>query len=138
MKGQEIKELVKERYGKVASKNHSCCDFGSVHNQEIDFTERISKKIGYTDEDIGSVPEESNLGLGCGNPIALASLKEGDVVLDLGKGHGISTLWLYQCGIQHEFRSAHAPDMVELKVYRPVRCRVRRDRLFFARRESES
>ena len=88
MKGKEIKQLVKERYGKVASRNHSCCDLGSVQNQEIDFTERISKKIGYTDEDIGSVPEESNLGLGCGNPIALASLKEGDVVLDLGSGAG--------------------------------------------------
>ena len=88
MKGKEIKKLVKERYGKVASRNHSCCDLGTVHNQEIDFTERISKKIGYTDEDIGSVPEESNLGLGCGNPIALASLKEGDVVLDLGSGAG--------------------------------------------------
>lgn len=88
MKGKETKQLVKERYGKVASRNHSCCDLGSVQNQEIDFTERISKKIGYTDEDIGSVPEESNLGLGCGNPIALASLKEGDVVVDLGSGAG--------------------------------------------------
>ena len=44
--------------------------------------------MGYTDEDIGSVPEEAKSGLGCGNPIALASLKEGDVVLDLGSGAG--------------------------------------------------
>ena len=88
MKGKEIKQLVKEGYGKVATKNHSCCDLGSVHTQKIDFAEKISKKIGYTDEDIGSVPEESNLGLGCGNPIALASLKEGDIVLDLGAGAG--------------------------------------------------
>ena len=88
MKGEEIKKLVKEGYGKVARKKHSCCDFGSVHNQKIDFTEKISKKMGYTDEDIVSVPEESNLGLGCGNPIALASLKEGDIVLDLGSGAG--------------------------------------------------
>jgi SAM-dependent methyltransferase len=88
MKGKEIKQLVKEGYGKVATKNHSCCDLGSVHTQKIDFAEKISKKIGYTDEDIGSVPEESNLGLGCGNPIALASLKEGDIVLDLGSGAG--------------------------------------------------
>jgi len=88
MKGEEIKKLVKEGYGKVVSKKHSCCDLGSVHSQKIDFTEKISKKIGYTDEDIGSVPEESNLGLGCGNPLALASLKEGDSVLDLGSGAG--------------------------------------------------
>lgn len=88
MKGEEIKKLVKEGYGKVASKKHSCCDFGNMHTQKIDFAEKISKKMGYTDEDIGSVPEEANLGLGCGNPTALASLKEGDVVLDLGSGAG--------------------------------------------------
>ena len=88
MKGKEIKQLVKDSYGKVASKKHSCCDLGNVHSQKKDFTEKISKTIGYTDDDIGSVPEESNLGLGCGNPIALASLKEGDIVLDLGSGAG--------------------------------------------------
>ena len=48
----------------------------------------ISKTIGYTDTDVDSVPEGANLGLGCGNPIALASLKEGEVVLDLGSGAG--------------------------------------------------
>ena len=88
MQGKEIKKLVKEGYGKVASRKHSCCDLGNVHAQKVDFADKISKKIGYTDEDIGSVPEESNLGLGCGNPIALASLKEGDIVLDLGSGAG--------------------------------------------------
>ena len=88
MKREEIKKLVQEGYGKVASKKHSCCDLGNMHTQKIDFAEKISKKMGYTDEDIGSVPEEANLGLGCGNPIALASLKEGDVVLDLGSGAG--------------------------------------------------
>jgi len=88
MKEEEIKKLVKEGYGKVASKKHSCCDLGGVHSQKKDFTEKISKKIGYSDNDMGSVPEESNLGLGCGNPIALASLREGDSVLDLGSGAG--------------------------------------------------
>jgi len=88
MKEEEIKKLVKEGYGKVASKKHSCCDPESVHSQKNDFTEKISKKIGYTDKDMSSVPEESNLGLGCGNPIALASLEEGDIVLDLGSGAG--------------------------------------------------
>ncbi len=45
-------------------------------------------KIGYTEEDISNVPVESNMGLGCGNPIAIASLKKGEVVLDLGSGGG--------------------------------------------------
>ena len=50
--------------------------------------ESISKNIGYSEQDINSVPDGSNLGLGCGNPIALASLKKGEVVLDLGSGAG--------------------------------------------------
>ena len=50
--------------------------------------ENISKKIGYSDADLNAVPEGANLGLGCGNPIALASLKKGEVVLDLGSGGG--------------------------------------------------
>jgi SAM-dependent methyltransferase len=58
----------------------SCCGSSEV--------EDISKKVGYQDMDLNSVPEGANLGLGCGNPVALASLKEGDVVLDLGSGAG--------------------------------------------------
>lgn len=50
--------------------------------------ETLSKNIGYTDEDLKAVPEGANLGLGCGNPIALASLKKGEIVLDLGSGAG--------------------------------------------------
>jgi ubiquinone/menaquinone biosynthesis C-methylase UbiE len=48
----------------------------------------ISKGVGYSDQDLASVPEGANLGLGCGNPVALASLSEGEVVLDLGSGAG--------------------------------------------------
>ena len=51
--------------------------------------EEISKKIGYAEEELRSVPEDSNLGLGCGNPVAFASLKEGETVLDLGSGAGL-------------------------------------------------
>jgi len=49
----------------------------------------FSKVIGYKDEELGEIPDGANLGLGCGNPTALASLKEGEVVLDLGSGGGI-------------------------------------------------
>jgi SAM-dependent methyltransferase len=48
----------------------------------------MSKMIGYTEEELNEVPEGANLGLGCGNPVALASLKEGEIVLDLGSGAG--------------------------------------------------
>jgi SAM-dependent methyltransferase len=48
-----------------------------------------SEKIGYTNEELGSVPESANLGLGCGNPVALLSLVEGETVLDLGSGAGL-------------------------------------------------
>lgn len=48
----------------------------------------IGRKIGYAESDIAAVPEGANLGLGCGNPIALASLQEGETVLDLGSGAG--------------------------------------------------
>ena len=53
-----------------------------------DLTKTISKSVGYTDEDLNAAPEGANLGLGCGNPVALASLKEGEVVVDLGSGAG--------------------------------------------------
>jgi ubiquinone/menaquinone biosynthesis C-methylase UbiE len=49
----------------------------------------ISKALGYTDEELQSVPEGANLGLGCGNPVAFAAIKEGDTVLDLGSGAGV-------------------------------------------------
>ncbi|MFC2024617.1 methyltransferase domain-containing protein [Chloroflexota bacterium] len=51
-------------------------------------TESISKQIGYTEEELQTVPEGANLGLGCGNPVAMASLEEGETVLDLGSGAG--------------------------------------------------
>ena len=50
--------------------------------------EDISKVVGYSDEEMSVAPEGANLGLGCGNPVAIASLKEGEVVLDLGSGGG--------------------------------------------------
>src|SRR4030042_860686 len=88
MKEAEIKKVVREGYGKVAQQERSGCAPASSCCGNKDLVQDISKKIGYSDEELKVVPEGSNLGLGCGNPVALASLKEGEVVLDLGSGAG--------------------------------------------------
>jgi arsenite methyltransferase len=89
MQSHEIKENVRRGYAKIAIGEGSCCGTGSTccgNNSRVD---EISKGIGYSDEEVNAVPEGANLGLGCGNPTALASLKEGETVLDLGSGAGI-------------------------------------------------
>ncbi|MBT6956224.1 arsenite methyltransferase [archaeon] len=84
----DVKETVKEGYAKIASSggcSNSCgCSLG---NANLKLNDEISKSIGYSDEEINNVPE-ANLGLGCGNPIALGNMKEGQTVLDLGSGAG--------------------------------------------------
>jgi len=84
----EIKKIVREGYAKVARKGSSCCAPASSCCGGADLARDISKKMGYADAEMASVPEGANLGLGCGNPVALASLKEGETVLDLGAGAG--------------------------------------------------
>jgi arsenite methyltransferase len=88
MKKEEVRKVVREGYTQVARSGSSCCVPQSPCCGAANAAADISKKIGYTDEDMQSVPEGANLGLGCGNPVALASLKEGDIVLDLGSGAG--------------------------------------------------
>jgi arsenite methyltransferase len=89
MKDEKIKKIVREGYAKVAKKETSCCVAAQAPcSCSMPISEEISKKIGYSEEDINSVPEGANLGFGCGNPVALASLKEGETVLDLGSGGG--------------------------------------------------
>ncbi len=87
MRPDKVKEVVKSRYAKVALQNIPCCGPGQSCCGCPD-AQALSKKVGYDDTDINSVPEGANLGLGCGNPVALATLKAGDVVLDLGSGAG--------------------------------------------------
>lgn len=81
MKNRDIKKIVRDSYGKVAKQNSSCCGGCGP-------TPDISQKIGYSNEELTTVPQGANLGLGCGNPVAIASLKEGEMVLDLGSGAG--------------------------------------------------
>ncbi len=89
MDDEKIKKAVREGYAQVAKKSGSgCCGPAKSSCCGGSSTEQISKGIGYSDQELSSVPNESNLGLGCGNPIALASLKPGETVLDLGSGAG--------------------------------------------------
>ncbi|NIX57464.1 MAG: arsenite S-adenosylmethyltransferase, partial [candidate division Zixibacteria bacterium] len=88
MEKEEIKKVVREGYAKIAKQESSCCVPANSCCGSTDLAQDISKSIGYTEEELKAVPEGANLGLGCGNPVALASLKEGETVLDLGSGAG--------------------------------------------------
>ncbi len=104
---EDIRQAVRERYGQVARSGAissiagpetsccgqsgpsaenasaaSCCDGQEITSQQL------STLMGYSKEDIESAPEGANMGLGCGNPVALASLKPGETVVDLGSGGG--------------------------------------------------
>ncbi len=87
MKEREIKRAVRDGYARIAKRATSYYDSGSCCGC-ADLPEEISKRLGYTDEEIQAAPPGSNLGLGCGNPVALASIKEGEIVLDMGSGAG--------------------------------------------------
>lgn len=84
MSGREVKEHVKKVYGEIAQNQGSCgCGCGGPSSNDTNI------RIGYSEEDLKNIPEDSTMGLGCGNPVAIAGLQEGETVLDLGSGGGI-------------------------------------------------
>jgi SAM-dependent methyltransferase len=83
----DIKKIVKKEYGQIA-KTSAQCGCGSCGCSSNMTVQKQSGEMGYSEDEMTVVPDGSNLGLGCGNPTAIASLKEGDVVLDLGSGAG--------------------------------------------------
>jgi SAM-dependent methyltransferase len=89
---KEIKKFVKDRYAKIASKGESCCPSCAC---PADLVEQ-AKSVGYSEQEIRSVPEAAVMGLGCGNPTALAELKEGETVVDLGSGGGLDAFLVAQ------------------------------------------
>lgn len=84
----EIRETVRKKYASVAIGANKCCCGGPSSCCSSSSAVQISEAIGYSQEQMASVPEGANLGLGCGNPVALASLREGETVVDLGSGAG--------------------------------------------------
>jgi arsenite methyltransferase len=90
MENQNFQENVKSGYADIVKRNtkksiipnlFKCCDPKEIANE-------IGKKIGYSEEELKNVPQDANLGIGCGNPTALASIKKGETILDLGSGAG--------------------------------------------------
>lgn len=92
LKNDEIRVAVRENYGKVAtSKNSACgCSTSSCCETAAN-AEDVSVVLGYSEENVSSVPEGANMGLGCGNPQAIANMKAGETVLDLGSGGGFDS-----------------------------------------------
>ncbi len=80
----DIQEVVKKAYGKIAQKESGCGCGTTCHTDAKAF----AKSLGYSEDDLSDIPRESNLALSCGNPIMIADLKEGETVLDLGSGAG--------------------------------------------------
>jgi arsenite methyltransferase len=78
---EAIRSAVREGYAKVATTGIPCC--GPACSSQA-----TGRHVGYTDEEMNAVPDGANLGLGCGNPTAIASLQEGETVIDLGSGGG--------------------------------------------------
>jgi len=86
-KQEEVRNHIRNEYAKIARKERKvaagCC--GGYDEESIGV---ISKRLGYSEKDFFDAPFDANMGLGCGNPVAIANLKEGETVIDLGSGGG--------------------------------------------------
>ncbi len=93
MSDEEIRKAVREGYGQRARGEGGCCEPGAVSSccggAEVDPDKAASMMVGYKAEELENLPKGANLGLGCGNPVSIASLEEGMTVLDLGSGPGM-------------------------------------------------
>jgi len=84
---RDVREVVRQEYGKIAREGGSCCGSSSCCGGPA--AASVAAIVGYEAAELKDLPEGTNLGLSCGNPTALASLREGEVVLDLGAGAGL-------------------------------------------------
>jgi SAM-dependent methyltransferase len=87
---EQVREHVRSGYAKIANQDQEsgCCSGTSCCGSDALSSEKLATQIGYTAEELRLLPEGANMGLSCGNPTFLASLKPGEVVLDLGSGGG--------------------------------------------------
>lgn len=103
MKDEEIKEVVRKTYGKIAEAEDSCgcwhpsaseapsCCGPEASTEASSTAAGASARLGYSVEELESAPAGANMGLGCGNPQAIAALKLGETVVDLGSGGGFDS-----------------------------------------------
>ncbi|MCL1915506.1 MAG: arsenite methyltransferase [Desulfovibrionaceae bacterium] len=93
LKIQTVKETIRVGYAAIATEQHSsCCSSRCCGNAD---PTRLAQAVGYDAESLASLPDGANMGLSCGNPIAIAALQEGQIVLDLGSGGGFD---VFQAG----------------------------------------
>lgn len=103
MDAADIKQMVRDRYGSIAAASNSCCAPAATTSccaptatasccaPHTD-ADAQSSRLGYSDAELQAVPEGANLGLGCGNPQAIAALRPGETLIDLGSGAGFDCL----------------------------------------------
>ena len=84
---KDVRNVVRQEYGKIAREGGSCCGPSSCCGGPP--AASVAAAVGYDQAELKDLPEGANMGLSCGNPTALASLREGEVVLDLGAGAGL-------------------------------------------------
>jgi arsenite methyltransferase len=87
-KTESVREKVRKGYAAIAEKNLSCCSGTSCCGSSPVESDKLAQTVGYAEEELNVVPDGANMGLSCGNPTALATLKSGEIVLDLGSGGG--------------------------------------------------
>ena len=88
VESEGVRQAVQEGYGKIAEQDGSCCSGVSCCGSNAEDSAQLAKYVGYSAEELAALPTGANMGLSCGNPNALAALRPGEVVLDLGSGGG--------------------------------------------------
>ncbi len=90
---EQVREIVRAGYAAIATGQRSCCCSSQRSGQADPLL--LAKAVGYNAETLANLPEGANMGLSCGNPVAIAALREGQTVLDLGSGGGFD---VFQAG----------------------------------------
>lgn len=87
-KNEDVRHYVRAAYSQIAAAKTSCCGAAKNACGGVENPEQLARELGYTKAELSALPEDANMGLSCGNPTALAALKPGETVLDLGSGGG--------------------------------------------------